>query len=68
MNTALPFFIIGQIKDILIYLFYSVYLDYIFRFQLVNCCERELGKVLSELLPSEYHHVTGNYEKEKKKF
>nr|XP_033510445.1 uncharacterized protein LOC117275247 [Nicotiana tomentosiformis] len=37
-------------------------------FQLVNCYERELGKVLSELLPLEYHRVTSNYEKEKKKF
>lgn len=32
-------------------------------FELVNSYEIKLGKTLSELLPSQYHHATGNYEK-----
>ncbi|KAJ8548855.1 hypothetical protein K7X08_029836 [Anisodus acutangulus] len=36
-------------------------------FELANSYEIKLGKALSELLPSEYHYATGNYEKKKKK-
>nr|XP_009804252.1 PREDICTED: uncharacterized protein LOC104249510 [Nicotiana sylvestris] len=59
-----------QIRDKIqqIYKRYDPFQSLAYWFELVNSYETELGKELSELLPSEYHHVTGNYEKEKKKF
>ncbi|XP_059294887.1 uncharacterized protein LOC132047936 [Lycium ferocissimum] len=37
-------------------------------FELANSYEIKLGKTLNVLLPSEYHHATGNYEKKNKKY
>lgn len=51
--------------------FYKIYHPFqslAYWFELVNSYEIKLGKTLSELLPSEYHHATGNYEKKKKKY
>ncbi|XP_055804610.1 uncharacterized protein LOC129873522 isoform X2 [Solanum dulcamara] len=58
-----------QIKD-KIQQFYKIYHPFqslAYWFELVNSYEIKLGKTLAELLPSEYHHATGNYEKKKKK-